>query len=445
MAEDSSSPQSLSAEPTSLPSTSFADRFLLASLDRFESFWRRIQRDPPSEPPTFDLVDRLLDEITALFPTSLLAVCTVDESAQDIVLDRCRPTELEDDWREEIRRLFPLDRVTSLVRQDRPAVCPLRDVRSHHSEILAVVLLPLTAFFDAGGVLLVALQQPEVSALELRVLSSLARQAAFALEYARREHKLWGALADEFKKTLEISERLASAERARESLLATVSHELRTPLSAILGSLDLFKEEWKSQLPLEAQRIIEICERNSSTLLSLISDLLEVASLRNSPPQLIREPVPLLPLVQETFGVITPLAHTHGVRLESAVPSTIEVYADPQRLQQVLLHLESNAIKFRGQANPYVLVSASVEEQRVVISVKDNGIGIPPEKLSHIFAPFVQGDDSYTSPTTGAGLGLSICKSLIEHHEGSLWVESEVGNGSRFLFSLPRPPSEVKN
>jgi signal transduction histidine kinase len=445
MAEDSSSPQSLPVEPTSLPAFSFADRLFLASLDRFESFWERIQKSSSSEPSASDLVDSLLDEITALFPASLLAVCTVDESAQDIVLDRCRPAELENDWREEIRRLLPLDRVTSLAQQGRPTVCPLHDVRSHHPEILAVVLLPLTAFSDAGGVVLVALRQPEVSALELRVLSSLARQAAFALKHAQREHELRRALADELKKTLEASERLASAERARESLLATVSHELRTPLSAILGSLDLFREEWKSQLPLEAQRIIEICERNSSTLLSLISDLLEVASLRNSPPRLIREPVPLLPLVQETFGIITPLARAHGVRLESAVPPTIEVYADPQRLRQVLLHLESNAIKFRGHANPYVLVSASVEEQRVVISVKDNGIGIPPEKFSHIFAPFVQGDDSYTSPTTGAGLGLSICKSLVEHHEGSLWVESEVGNGSRFFFSLPRPPFEIKN
>jgi signal transduction histidine kinase len=111
----------------------------------------------------------------------------------------------------------------------------------------------------------------------------------------------------------------------------------------------------------------------------------------------------------------------------------------------VLLHLESNAIKFRGSQHPYVVVSASAEEQRIVISVKDNGTGIPVEKLSRIFLPFVQGDDSYTSPTTGAGLGLSICKSLVERHGGNLWVESEVGKGSRFFFSLPHPPSEIKS
>jgi signal transduction histidine kinase len=172
-------------------------------------------------------------------------------------------------------------------------------------------------------------------------------------------------------------------------------------------------------------------------LLALISDLLDVAALRSSPPVLLKQTIPLASLVRETFEIISPLASVNRVRLENAVPSEIHVYADPHRLRQILLHLESNAVKFCGQNDPYLRVRAVVEETRIVIEVSDNGIGIAPERLARIFEPFVQGEDSYTSPTKGAGLGLTICKSLIEHHNGSIWVKSKIGQGSCFSVSLP--------
>lgn len=108
------------------------------------------------------------------------------------------------------------------------------------------------------------------------------------------------------------------------------------------------------------------------------------------------------------------------------MPPEVEVYADSLRIQQVLLHLGSNAIKFREKMNPYVRVSAAIEGDRVILAVRDNGNGIASENLSHIFEPFVQGEDSYTNPTQGAGLGLPICKGIIEQHGGSLRVESEL-------------------
>jgi signal transduction histidine kinase len=130
--------------------------------------------------------------------------------------------------------------------------------------------------------------------------------------------------------------------------------------------------------------------------------------------------------------------------LENLVSPEVEVYVDALRLQPVFLHLESNAIKFRGQDDPYVRINATIEGERVIVTVRDNGVGIAPEKIPSIFDPFVQGEDSYTSPTQGAGLGLSICKGFIEHHGGSIWVESEIGRGSCFSFSLPLPPQEPR-
>ena len=126
------------------------------------------------------------------------------------------------------------------------------------------------------------------------------------------------------------------------------------------------------------------------------------------------------------------------IRLDNIVSPEISVHADPHRLRQILLHLESNAIKFHGSNNPYLRINAVVEEKYVVIEVCDNGIGIAPERLHRIFEPFVQGEDSYTSPTKGPGLGLTICQSLVEYHGGSIRVRSEPGQGSCFSFTLPR-------
>ena len=419
------------------PSSVAVERLLLSSLDRFESFWERLQKRSPLASPASDLIDCLLDEIGGFFPSSFSAVCVVNDKSQIPILTRCRPAELADEWQEEILKLLPLDHVSLLMRQGLPSVCTSHRDCPRHPTVQVVVLLPLAAFRGVGDILLVALEQPEVSPLEVKALALLTHQASFALEYACREQGLQQALMDEFKKALEVNDLLSRADRARESLLATVSHELRTPLSAIVGSLELFREEWSDHLPPEAQRMIDICERNSSTLLTLISDLLDVAALRSSPPLLFKQTFQLNALVQETLEVISPLAHVNRVRLENLVSPEIFIHADPHRLRQILLHLESNATKFRGHDNPYLRVNAIIEKERVVVEVCDNGVGIASKRLPHIFEPFVQGEDSYTSPTKGAGLGLTICKSLIEYHGGSIWVQSEMGQGSCFSFSLP--------
>ena len=173
-------------------------------------------------------------------------------------------------------------------------------------------------------------------------------------------------------------------------------------------------------------------------LLSLVSDLLEVAALRKEPLILHRSLIALSPLVEQAFAALAPLAQASSVSLLNAVSPDVKVYADPQRLQQVLQNLVHNAIKFSQPEGPYVRVSAVEEAERVIVSVADNGRGIAPALIGRVFEPFVQGDDSYTPSTRGVGLGLTICKSLVERHGGTIWVESEPGKGSQFSFALPR-------
>jgi signal transduction histidine kinase len=445
------------------------NQHLLYYLDRLESLWVRLQKRSGPELLPVDFLANFLTEIENLFPAVLSAVYRVDANTREFILERCVPAGLQDDCEAEGQRQITAGHFALALRRNRPTVCAPLGLHRYHPRVRAVVLVPLVTLQEVCGMALIGIERVEADVVlhELKLLSILAGQTALALESAQREAalqqqnaaleqtvqqrtaeleytartvlRLNQELEIELKKALEVNERLTLADRVRESLLATASHELRTPLSAIIGSIEVLREEWGSQLPPVAQRMLEICERNSTTLLSLVTDLLDAAALRSTKPVLHRRVIELSPLVQQTFDALAPLARANNVKLINAVLPHVEVYADPQRLQQVLLNLEGNAIKFSSKEDPYVRVSALYEESRVVITVADNGVGIAAEQLGRIFEPFVQGDDTYTSPTKGAGLGLSICKALIEHHGGSIWVESEVGKGSRFSFALPRP------
>ena len=228
---------------------------------------------------------------------------------------------------------------------------------------------------------------------------------------------------------------LTLVNQVRDGLLATASHELRTPLSAILSSLDIIREEWSDRLPAQGQHLLQICERNSTLLLSLVSDLLDMAAFRSGRAQFNRQKVPLSPLVQQIFSTVSPLARDKDVKLLNTVLPHVEVCADAQRLQQIL-HL-CNAIKLSKKESVSVRISAEQEAGRVIVSAAGDGEGIPQDEVEHIFEPFVQVDNAPHGSTKGTGLGLAICQCMVEQHAGSIWVESAEGVGSRFSFSLP--------
>lgn len=407
------------------------NQYLLAYLDRIESLWVNLQKrsDPGLLP--IDLPATLLAAIPHIFPVVLSAVYRVDAETHEFTLEQCVPPGLQEDLQDETQRQIAQGNFALALRRSRPTACASLGLHRYHPRVRTVVLVPLVTLQEVRGMALVAIERVEqdIGLHELKLLSILTGQMALALESAQLEAEL--------KKAQETNERLTVVDRTRESLLATVSHELRTPLSAILGSLDLIRQEWSERLPPEGQKLIEICQRNSTMLLSLVSDLLDSAALHHKRMILHRSVIPFSPLVEQTFAALAPLAWANGVKLLNMVLPQIEVYADAQRLQQVLLNLVGNAIKFSKKEEAYVQVEATQEEEHVTVCVVDNGVGIAPEKIGRIFEPFVQGADSYTAPTTGTGLGLTICKALIERHGGSIWIESEPGRGSRVSFSLP--------
>ncbi|MCS6927598.1 MAG: HAMP domain-containing histidine kinase, partial [Candidatus Binatia bacterium] len=436
---------------------------LLDSLDTIESLWVNLQRHATPEQLPVDFLATFLAQIGDLFPVVLSGVYRVDPQSHAFTLERCLPAGLREDLQQEAQQQIAQGAFALALRRSRPTVSASISLHRYHPRVRTLILVPLVTVQEVHGMAVIATERVEqdIALYELKLLSLLAGQTALALESTQREAALQqqkAALEEtvqqrtaeleqtnrtvlqlnkeleaELKKALEVNERLSTVDRMRESLLATVSHELRTPLSAILGSLDIIHQEWGHVLPPEGQKLLEICQRNGIMLLSLVSDLLDVAALRHKQMVLHPRVIPLSPVVQRTFVALAPMARANGVKLLNAVLPHVEVYADEQRLQQIFLNLIGNAIKFSRKDDPQVLVSATQEDTQVVISVSDNGIGIPPEKIGRIFEPFVQGTESYTAPTTGAGLGLTICKALVERHGGSIWVESEVGKGSRFF------------
>ncbi len=241
------------------------------------------------------------------------------------------------------------------------------------------------------------------------------------------------------------SERAARAEaertsRLKDEFLATLSHELRTPLNAILGWTQVLKEG--PNTPDELADGLEIIERNTRVQAQLIEDLLDMSRIASGKVRLAVQRIDFSSVVSAAIDSVQPAATSKQIRiLIDVAPGRFEVMGDRTRLQQVAWNLLSNAIKFtppHGQ----VVVSLQRDDQHLVLRVRDNGAGIAPEFLPHLFERFRQADASTTRQHGGLGLGLSIVKQLVELHGGRVRAESDgLEKGATFTVTLPLLPS----
>ena len=244
----------------------------------------------------------------------------------------------------------------------------------------------------------------------------------------------------ERKQAEEERERLLSmaqeASRVKDEFLATLSHELRTPLNAILGYSRMMRS---GLLPGEKQRrAIETVERNAIALAQIIEDVLDVSRIVSGKIRLNVTPVDLPDVVREALDTVRPAADSKGVAIESIFDlGEAAVYGDPDRLQQVLWNLVSNAVKFTERGGR-VQVRLGRVGSHVEMSVSDTGIGIPRSFLPHVFERFRQAEAGMTRARGGLGLGLAITRHLVELHGGTVDVASEgEGRGATFWVRLP--------
>jgi len=236
--------------------------------------------------------------------------------------------------------------------------------------------------------------------------------------------------------------RIMQAEQLKRELTTTISHELRTPLTSIDGAISLLKAGAAGDLPEPARKLVDIADRNTKRLRVLIDDLLDMEKLLAGKLSFSFLDLELRSLLEQALSEHQPFADLHGVRLrlDTSIKQTL-VYTDPDRFQQVMSNLLSNALKFSAQDGE-VLVSVRRADQAVRVAIHDQGPGVAPEFQAHIFEKFAQADTTDTRQRGGTGLGLAITKELIDQMHGRIGFDSTPGRGTTFWFELPVPPAD---
>jgi signal transduction histidine kinase/CheY-like chemotaxis protein len=259
-------------------------------------------------------------------------------------------------------------------------------------------------------------------------LSVLSSQAAIAIENARL-----------FAEIQRAYEELKKLDHMKSEFINITAHELRTPLALLIGYATLLEEDVNGA----EKHSLEIILRNAMRLRAIIDDMLNLRYLETGRTQLKIEAVNLREVIEEALLDLTPLAEGKEYNVSVNVPKDFpQVFTDRQKLDLVVVNLLSNAIKFTP-ARGSITIHAHVEDEQAVVSVQDTGIGIPAEQLDHIFERFYQVEDSLTREHGGLGIGLAIAKGMVELCGGKIWVESTVGKGSTFTFTLPLRAGEA--
>ncbi len=241
---------------------------------------------------------------------------------------------------------------------------------------------------------------------------------------------------------------LRRLEKVRKDFVANVSHELRTPITAIRGYAETLQGGAISD-PATANKMVDIIHRQSERLSELVEDLLELSRLESRQIQLAEKPVDLLEATQRALEAIRPKAKPRGTALEVHVPANLYVLGDQRAIEQVVLNLVDNAVKY-SRPNGKVELSASKKDGHVEMRVKDNGAGIEAKHLSRIFERFYRVDKGRSREMGGTGLGLSIVKHLVNTMKGDVRCESSPGQGSTFFVEFqaadpaaPSPPTDT--
>ncbi len=226
------------------------------------------------------------------------------------------------------------------------------------------------------------------------------------------------------------------ANRAKSQFLANMSHELRTPMNAILGYTELIQDSIYGEVPEKVRDVVGRIEHNGRHLLNQINDVLDLSKIEAGELKISLTDYSMQDIVNGVISNVGSLAAEKNLALNAVVPSDLPTgLADSRRISQVLLNLVGNAIKFTDEGEVSVRVSASDGEFQVAVA--DTGIGISEADQAEILNEFYQADSSSTRAHGGTGLGLAIAKRMVELHGGRLWIESALGEGSTFSFSLP--------
>jgi signal transduction histidine kinase len=257
------------------------------------------------------------------------------------------------------------------------------------------------------------------------------------LEYSHQLEEKSIELEAATKKLQEANKRLKELDRLKDEFVSTVSHELRTPLTSVRAFSEILYDNPEMGRD-ERHKYLDIMVKETERLTRLINEVLDLAKIETGRADWFMESIDLTEVMKEAVASTSQLFREKAIAIVELIPTfPIHVFADRDRIMQVAINLLSNAAKFSPPEEGTVAIRVYFKEREIRVEVADNGPGIHPDEQYKIFEKFKQITDLRNGKPKGTGLGLAICRRIIEYHNGRIWVESEPGIGSKFIFSLP--------
>src|SRR5512134_1799555 len=277
-------------------------------------------------------------------------------------------------------------------------------------------------------------QEEALTAADLREVLTEAQQVVLYSQQLEAKSKELEAATRELQAA---NEQLKELDRMKDDFVSTVSHELRTPLTSIRALSDVLREDPKLDLA-ERRRFLDIIGKESERLTRLINQVLDLAKIESGPVDWNVSSVDMRAVITDSVENTSQLFHDKRVRVTLHLPDEVpSVTADFDRMMQVVINLLSNAVKFCDPERGHVEVRLLRDGDHLRVEVRDNGKGIAPHDHAVIFEKFRQAGDTLTDKPHGTGLGLPISRQIVEHFGGRMWVDSELGQGATFSFTLP--------
>ncbi|WP_245526215.1 PAS domain S-box protein [Methanohalophilus mahii] len=309
-----------------------------------------------------------------------------------------------------------------------------------HMVLPNVLFSPLNIEGKTVGVLGFAYKDGDFTIHDAWLAKTFGEHAAIALRNSRNFDVLKGTnkrLEDTVLKANELAAQAEYANKSKSEFLANMSHELRTPLNSIIGFSDILNGETFGKLTQKQEKYTANINKSGKHLLYLINEILDLSKIEAGKMEFVCDDFKLNSVFSDIESIISLQAQKKSIDLEISKSVDIEINADKSKIKQIIFNLLSNAIKFTDENGRVSMSARKVDRDRVEIAVKDTGIGIPEDKFETIFDPFMQVDASTSRKYGGTGLGLALVKKYVEKHGGEVWVESEIGKGSTFMFTIP--------
>ena len=309
------------------------------------------------------------------------------------------------------------------------------------------LIVPFVAKDEVIGFILMGnvASYSKVTEGDAELLSVLASQIGTAIENTRLYTELFNSHQDlgrrvkeRTKELARLNEELKRLNKVKSDFVSAVSHELRTPLTSIKGYASILMTGKLGEVSPAQKERLEKIDKHSNSLTHLINDLLDIARIESGKVQMEIKEISIKKMLDSIVDIITPQIKEKQILLKVDIKTKMDkIKADQSQLERVFLNLLSNAVKFTPEKGKITIYIAD-KDKFIWFSVEDTGIGIPKQDLERVFEEFFRSDNASLQKVKGTGLGLSLVKKIIEAHEGRIWVESDLGKGTKFSFTIPK-------